>query len=203
LPKGCTNGDHLGITRCRPKALAEGVVKKIALAVVMAATLNSSAYDKPAQSSPATAESQAQEADSLEVTHELQEKCARDAAELFTREWPLDGLKSALEAASNVVLTHTSHYSINRRQCFLHVTLTYTYRGNATMPELDFEQESLVEVLEKRAIGQFTGRTAKGLEVLIIQCYVGEAQCKTGREVTPESDAHEAWLGLAKPYLEE
>ncbi len=129
--------------------------------------------------------------DTRKVTYELQEKCARDAYELYKHEWA-DKPQGNLRTIS---LSYTNHYNSKLGKCLMVVTFLY---ADATKGKItDYQSQDLVDVLENREIGAFLSPMKTTAQAF--QCYVAEQTCSN----TSAVGAPASWERLAKPYMEE
>jgi len=122
--------------------------------------------------------------DARRASYELQENCARDA-----REWYDHWRREMYAGLRGPAFTeYRNHYSGKYGRCFVWLHWDDQLDAHTLM-----RVESLVDVLENRAIGSYTGVSGP-------QPLGGSTSCEMGG--TPCSSPQE-WPALIKPYMED
>jgi hypothetical protein len=117
------------------------------------------------------------QAQSLKEKYELSERCGKQAAEVFAKEWEAPDYYSV----ANVMASYENHYNSQLDKCFYLLTSTGK-SGTKIM--------ALFDLNENKDYGLYVG-TAEAKEP--IQCYVQTSDCRSDEE----------WRALIKPLMED
>jgi hypothetical protein len=117
------------------------------------------------------------QAQSLKEKYELSERCGKQAAEVFAKEWEAPDYNSV----ANVMASYENHYNSQLDKCFYLLTSTGK-SGTKIM--------ALFDLNENKDYGLYVS-TAGAKEP--IQCYVQATDCQTEEE----------WRALIRPFMEE
>jgi hypothetical protein len=117
------------------------------------------------------------------LQYELQERCGKQAAETFKKEWDASG------AQSDITGNYENHYSARLNKCF------YLEIGTSYQKQKDQNQKDEVRMLKSMRLFDLHENKEYGqyYEGYILICEVQGTKCNSEAE----------WRQLAKPYLEE
>ena len=134
------------------------------------------------------------QAQSLKEKYELSERCGKQAAETFAKEWGAEVRYGVSETnTSRTRTSFESHYNSRLNKC-----LYLEFRITTEKQDLlrTSEQLKLIDLLENRDIGvlqQQIATTGGPMEEKVELCLVQGKDCKTEEE----------WRALIKPFMED
>jgi hypothetical protein len=119
------------------------------------------------------------------VQYELEERCGRQARDIFDKDWKGGGIVNTQDGQT--IATFENHYNPTLNKCFYLLTST-SHLTKGTQPSTNVSL-ILLDVNENQEIAEFLKNQHQDRP---IWCFVAGTTCHSKEE----------WQGLIKPYME-